>query len=100
MSVTPACYAHVTRKLMNVAPGKVVAVLEVRSAYVFRTAKVRRRTFSGWLLLTELGGGCGVDVTSVIGRPVSVYRIVTTAVPEVNRAKFTLELFIKFRATC
>jgi len=29
MLVTPACYAHITRKLMSLAQGKVIVILEV-----------------------------------------------------------------------
>lgn len=29
MLVTPACYAHITQKLMSISCGKVVAMLEV-----------------------------------------------------------------------
>lgn len=33
MSVTPAFYAHITQKLMNITNSKVVAILEVHFEY-------------------------------------------------------------------
>lgn len=35
MLVTPACYAHITQKLMSIANGKVIAILEVPMSNIF-----------------------------------------------------------------
>jgi len=38
MMVTPACYAHITQKLMGLSCGRVVAILEV---CVFSMSKIK-----------------------------------------------------------
>lgn len=43
MLVTPACYAHITQKLMSIAHNKVVAILEVLLLNIL-TTKLKFKT--------------------------------------------------------